>query len=184
MPRNPRQRSQSRRDHQRAPRLLEASQLSPHIWLTPSAGLRIWSQSTGEGLRSPAAGPSERPACGRRRSLRPFPPLADQPVTQPGLGARAPGGPGGPRREAQPRDPTQALRPRPAPARARLCGVLSVCPGSEEVLTGTAQRGKSAPALPASSAPCLAPRGSRFLPPFPLPQQGETFLGGVFSPRL
>lgn len=91
--------------HSAPPCLLAASQLSSRIWLVPSAGFRIWSQSA----RGAASCEIFRITCGgaepgvpsarRLRSLRPFPP------------ARYPA-----------RDSAGHRRARPAAARARLGG--------------------------------------------------------------
>lgn len=179
-------RSQSRRDHPRAPRLPASSQLSPRIWLAPAAGFRIWSQSAwsapgGESVRVTCGGaePSAR-SVSRPRSLRPFSPARYPAGDSAGhRRARPVAAPGASRREARPGDPTEALARLPAPARVRLSragsAASSAGPRTAEVGTGTTQRGKSAPALPAARAPRQSPRGSRFLPPLPRPRQGETF---------
>lgn len=177
-------RSQSHRDHPRAPRLPAAGQLSPRIWLAPSAGFRIWSQSA----RDAAGSESVRVTCGAAEpnartqpsSLRPFSPARNRAGDSAGQWrARPAAAPGASRREARAGDPTQALARLPALARVRLpragSSARSAGPRTAEVGTGTTQRGKSAPALPAARAARLAPRGSRFLPPLPRPRQGETF---------
>ena len=165
------------------PCLLAASQLSSRIWLPPSAGHRLWSQSAG----GAAGGESLRVTCGRaqprtsppsgcalpppRSPSAPSHPRAARPVTQPGTGARGPGQPGHVQEEARPGEQTRAFARPPLHVSARLTrgpSTSSTGPRSAEVGTGNTLRGKSAPALPAARAPRRAPRGVAF-PPAPPP---------------
>lgn len=137
VPRNQPRRSRRRgeRPARSAPPLPPAaSQLSPRIWLAPSARLRIWSQSAPRrcGRRGPPghlrpgrAQPrrAPRPPARGVRSLRPFPP------------ARCPGRDSAADRRARPGGgQREAAGPRRRPARLSTCLSVRVarCPPAED----------------------------------------------------
>ncbi|XP_032338837.1 uncharacterized protein LOC116664744 [Camelus ferus] len=155
-------------------RHLAASQLSPRIWLAPSAGLRIWSQSSrgasgGESLRVTCgqAQPSVPSAC-RPRSLRPFPP------------ARCPAGDSAGHRRARP----EAARERPG-EKHRQATRLQLLPAGSCTCTSVSR--SVSPSHPRVQGPLRCglapPRGGNRSPPFLPPARRARPRGGRVSSR-